>query len=178
MPSPSYMPSPSDTPSPSDMPSPSDTPSPSDIPSPNGIPSPSDMPSPSDTPSPCYIPSPSDTPSPSDISSPSDMPSPSDMSSPSDIRVQATRLLCVVPRRGCFSLTPRWTGTAPAGTGLRGVRHTQRQLGRRPCISPLTPMAGSGCGSTAAWSPTKLCCTRLSPHEGIRSLRARQPSWG
>ena len=34
----------------------------------------------------------------------------------------------MLPRRGCFSLTPRWTATATAGIGLRGDRLMSHSL--------------------------------------------------
>gem|GEM_PF-6248486 len=34
----------------------------------------------------------------------------------------------LVPRRGCFSITPRWSETASTGTGLRGDRPMRHSL--------------------------------------------------
>ena len=51
-------------------------------------------------------------------------------------RMGGRKGVTVLPRRGCFSLTPPWTESALAGSGLGGVRISETQLGRRPCLSP------------------------------------------
>ena len=80
----------------------------------------------------------------------------------------------VLPRRGCFSLTPRWLRREATGS-LRGGETGAAQLGRRPCRSPYNIVIS---GSTETWSPTKLCCTRLSPTKDGTSCRCYRPSWG
>ena len=65
----------------------------------------------------------------------------------------------VLPRRGCFSLTPRWLRREATGS-LRGGETGAAQLGRRPCRSPYNIVIS---GSTETWSPTKQYRTGLSP---------------
>ncbi len=71
----------------------------------------------------------------------------------------------LLPRRGCFSLTPRWTGSTTAGTAFVGIDLCDTAWSETMSLASYhDSMTGvRGCGSTAAWSPTKLCCIRLSP---------------
>ncbi len=71
----------------------------------------------------------------------------------------------LLPRRGCFSLTPRWTGSTTAGTAFVGIDLCDTAWSETMSLASYhDSMTGvRGCGSTAAWSPTKLYCIRLSP---------------
>ena len=65
-----------------------------------------------------------------------------------------------LPRRGCFSLTPRWLKGREASRQPSWGKMRAIQLGRRPCRSPYNRVIS---GSTVTWSPTKQCRTGQSP---------------
>ena len=77
----------------------------------------------------------------------------------------------LMPRRGCFSITPRWTGQrqlAPTfvGKGQEGYKLVGDHVSVLPVIL-----------RRATWSPTNMCYAWYAPHEGCRD----EPSshrWG